>query len=136
MSLGCLYYFHTKVCLQVTSVGDLNHVGTSKLIFEANRWTGFCVMSFLPKDCSEQIMILHLCKSGECTTVLCFTIRGGDVKVSPPSCTWSIEGFLKGPLMCWIVTGLGCVFTLVLVRFSDVKKIPHHCNNLTLELFG
>ena len=34
--LGCLYYFHTKVCSQMTSGGDLYHVGPSKLICETN----------------------------------------------------------------------------------------------------
>ena len=37
VSLGCSYYFNTKVCSQITSGGDLCHVGTSKLISETNR---------------------------------------------------------------------------------------------------
>ena len=36
VSLGCFHYFHTKVCSQMTSGGDLCHVGTSKLICETN----------------------------------------------------------------------------------------------------
>ena len=43
---------------------DLCYVGTSKLICEADRRTGSCVMRFLPKVCSEQTIILHLCGSG------------------------------------------------------------------------
>ena len=35
--LGCCHYFYAKVCSQMTSGGDLYHVGTSKLIIEANR---------------------------------------------------------------------------------------------------
>ena len=124
VSLGCLYYFHTKVFLQTTSAGDMCHVGTSKLICEANRWTGSCVMWFLLEGRSEQTMIIHLRGSGEYTTVLCFSIRGGDPRVSAPSRTWSLEGFLEWPLMYWVITGLGCVFTLIQVRLSDVKKIP------------
>ena len=37
VSLGCFYYFYTKVCSQMTSSGDLYHAGTSRLISEANR---------------------------------------------------------------------------------------------------
>ena len=37
VSLGCCHYFYTKVCPPMTSCGDLYHVGTSKLISEANR---------------------------------------------------------------------------------------------------
>ena len=37
VSLGCSHYFYTKVCSQMTSDGDLCHVGTSKLISETNR---------------------------------------------------------------------------------------------------
>ena len=79
----------------MTSGGDLCHVGTSKLICEANRWTGSCVMRFLRFFRSEQTMILHLCGSGEYTTVLCFSIRGGDARVSALSRPWSMEGFLE-----------------------------------------
>ena len=45
--LGCLYYFHTKVCSQMTFNGDLYHVGPSKLICATNWWTGPCMMQFL-----------------------------------------------------------------------------------------
>ena len=79
----------------MTSGGDLCHVETSKLICEANRWTVSCVMRFLRFFRSEQTMILHLCGSGEYTTVLCFSIRGGDARVSALSRTWSMEGFLE-----------------------------------------
>ena len=54
---------------------DFRHVGTSKLICDANRWTGSCVMRFLPKGRSEYTMILHLCGGRKYTTVLCFSIR-------------------------------------------------------------
>ena len=37
VSLGCSHYFYIKVCYQMTSGGDLCHVGTSKLISETNR---------------------------------------------------------------------------------------------------
>ena len=60
VSLRCLYYFHTKVYSQMTSGGGLCHVGPSKLICDTNRWTGHCVMRFLPEGRSEQTMILHL----------------------------------------------------------------------------
>ena len=36
VSLGCLYFFHTKVCSQMTSGEDFYHVGSSKLICETN----------------------------------------------------------------------------------------------------
>ena len=36
VSLGCLCYFHTKVCSQMTSGRNLCQVGTSRLIYEAN----------------------------------------------------------------------------------------------------
>ena len=75
------FYLHTKVYLKIISGGDLCPVGTSKLICEANRWAGSCVMHFLPEGCPEQTMMLHLCGSGEYTTVLCFTIRGRDARV-------------------------------------------------------
>ena len=44
MSLGCLYYFHTKLCLQMIFGGDLYHVGTGKRICEADLWTGSYVV--------------------------------------------------------------------------------------------
>ena len=40
VSLGCSHYFYTKVCSQMTSREDLCHIGTSKLISDANLWTG------------------------------------------------------------------------------------------------
>ena len=107
--LGCLYYFHTKVCSQMTSGGDLYHVGPSKLICETNWWTGPCVMQFLREGYSEQTMILNLCRSGKYTSVLCFSIRGGDTRVPAPSPTWGVNGFLERSLMCWVIIGLGCV---------------------------
>ena len=103
---------------------DLCHVGTTKLICKANQWTGCCVMRFFPEGCSEQSMILHLCGSGEYTLVLCFSIRGDDGRVSAPFRTCSVEGLLERSLICWFITVLECVFTLVQVRLSDVKKIP------------
>ena len=57
-------HFHTKVYSRMTSSGDLYHVGPSKLIYETNRWTGPCVMRFLPESYSEQTMILYLGGSG------------------------------------------------------------------------
>ena len=104
--LGCLYYFHTKVCSHMTSGGDLYHVGPSKLICETNRWTGPCVVQFLAEDYSKHTMILHLCGSGKYTSVLCFSIRGGDARVPAPSCTWGVEDFLERSLMCSVITGL------------------------------
>ena len=53
VSLEYLRYFHTEVCSQIS--GDLYRAGTSKLICEANRWTGSYVMRFLLR------LILHLC---------------------------------------------------------------------------
>ena len=40
---------------------------------------------------------------------MCFNIRGGDARVTAPSRTWGVEGFLERSLMCWVITGLGCV---------------------------
>ena len=72
----------------MTSGWELCHVGPSKLICEANRWTGPCVMRFLREGRSEGTMILHLCESGKYTTVLCFSIRGGDARIPVPSRIW------------------------------------------------
>ena len=129
--LGCLYYSHNRVCLQMIYSGDLYHIGSSKLICEANRWTGSCVMRFLRKDCSEQDMIL--CGSAKYTTFLCFSIQGGDARVPAQSHTSSVEGFLERSLTCWLITVLSYVSILIQVRLSYVKKIPQHCNNFTLE---
>ena len=71
----------------MTSGGDLCHVGTSKLICEKTRWTGPCVMRFLPEGRSEQTIILHWCGSGKYATVSCFTTGGGDARVPAPSHT-------------------------------------------------
>ena len=107
--MGCLYYFHTKVCSQMTSSGDFYHLGPGKLICETNRCTGPSVMRFLPEGYSEHTMILHLCGSGKYISVLCFSIRGGDASVPAPSRTWGVEGFLERSLICWVILGLGCV---------------------------
>ena len=69
----------------MTSGEDLCHVG---------RCTSPCVIRLLLEGPSEQTMILYLCRSGKYTTVLCFSIRGGDVRVPAPSRTWGVEGFL------------------------------------------
>ena len=106
MSLLFTYYV---VCSQMTFSGDLYHVGPSKLICETNQWTDLCEMQFLPKDYSKQTMILHLCGSWEYTSVLCFSIRGGDARVPTPSHTWDVGGLLKHFLMCWVIRELGCV---------------------------
>ena len=50
VSLGCSYYFYITLCSQITSVGDLWHVGTSKFISKTNHWTGTCVIQFLPEE--------------------------------------------------------------------------------------
>ena len=105
-------------------MGTLCHIRTSKLIYEANQWTGSCVMLFLPERHSEQTMILNLCGSAKYITVLCFSIRGGDAGVSAPYRTWGVEGFLEGSLMCWVITGWECVFTMVQMRLKDIKKKP------------
>ena len=110
VSLGCLYYFHTKVCSEITSGGNLCHAGTSKLICETNRWSGSCVVRFLPEGSSEQTMILHLSESGKYTRVLCFSIRGGHARVPAPSLTLDVECFMERSLMCWVISGLGFVF--------------------------
>ena len=100
VSLGRFIISILKYDLQMTSGGDLYHVGTSRLMCEANRWTGSCVMRFLPEGRSKQTMILYLCGSGEYTTVLRFSIRGSDAMVSAPFRTWIVEIFLEWPLMC------------------------------------
>ena len=81
-------------------------------------------MWFLPEGRPKETMIHHLCGSGECTTIFCFSIRGGDGRVSVLSHSWNVESFLEWLLMRWVITGLGCVFTLVQVRLGGVKKIP------------
>ena len=68
MPLEFLYDLHTKACLQMTSDGNLCHVGTTKLICETNRWTGSFVMWFLQEGHSEHIMILHLCGDARVST--------------------------------------------------------------------
>ena len=83
----------------MTSGRDLCHAGPSKLICETNRWTVPCVMQFLPEGYSEQITILHLCGSGKYSTVLCFSIVGGDARIPAPSRTWGVEGSLGCSLM-------------------------------------
>ena len=93
VSLGCCYYFYTKVCSQMTSSGDLYHAGTSKLISEANWWTGPCVMQFLLEGRSET-MLHHWCGNGKYTTVLCFAIGGVDARI-PAHFTpgvWRVSG--------------------------------------------
>ena len=88
LSLWCLYYFHTRVCSQMTSGGDFCNIGISKLICEANRWTDSCVIRFLPEGRSKETNILPLYGSAKYTTILCFSIRGSDSRVPVLSCTW------------------------------------------------
>ena len=88
---------------------DLYHVEPSKLICETNRWTGYCVMRFLAEDYSEHTIILHSCGSGKYISLLCFSRRGDDASVPTRSRTWVVEGFLERSMMCWVITGLGCV---------------------------
>ena len=38
--------------------GDMCHMGASKLICQANLWTGPCVMQFLPEGRSETIILI------------------------------------------------------------------------------
>ena len=84
----------------MTSCGDLCHIGPSKLICETNRWTGTCVMRFLPEGNSEQTMILYLHGSRKYTTDLCFSIGGLNARIPAPSSTWGVEGFLECSLTC------------------------------------
>ena len=123
VSLGCSHYFYTKVCSQMTSNGDLCHVGTSKLISETNRWTGPCVIQFLLEGRSET-MLHHWFGSEKYPTVLCFGIGGGDARFPVPFPTWGLEGFWS---VLWCAESLqdwGVFFILVQVRLHDVKKIP------------
>ena len=93
MSLGCSHYFYTKVvCSQMTSGGDLCHVGMSKFISGTNRWTGPCVIQFLLEGRSET-MLHHWFGSEKYPTVLCFGIGGGDARFPVPFPTWGLEGF-------------------------------------------
>ena len=122
--LRCLYYFHTKVCSHMASAGDLYHVGPSKLICETNQWAGPCLMQVLAEGYSEHTMILHLCGSGKCTSVLCFSIRGGDARSLPHLAlgVWRVSWrvfWCAGSSPGWDV-----FLTLVQMRFNDVKKIP------------
>ena len=135
VSLGCSHYFYTKVCSQMTSNGDLCHVGSSKLISETNRWTGPCMIQFLPEGRWEA-MLSHWCESGKYTTVLCFGIGGGDSRVHAPFHTWGEEGFWSALCCAESLQDWGVFFILVRVKLRDVKKIPKHCNSLTLELVG
>ena len=112
-SLWGVYYFYTRVCLQMTFGMDLCHIGTSKLICVANRWTGSCAMMFLTEGHSKQTMTLNLWGRVKYITVLCFSIRGSDARVPAPSHTSVMEGFLEGSLLCWVITGWECVFTMV-----------------------
>ena len=98
----------------MTSGGDLCQVGTSKLIWETNRWTGPSFMRFLPEGPSEQTMILHLRGIGKYTTVLFFRIRGGDPRVPAQSRTWGVEGFLERSLFSDVLghQGVGVCFSL------------------------
>ena len=75
--------------------GLVSHVGTNKLICEANRWNRSCMMWFLLEGLSKQTTIHYLCGSGKYTTVLCFSIKGGDTRVPDPSPTWRVDGFLE-----------------------------------------
>ena len=123
VSSGCSHYFYTKVCSQITSGLDLCDVGISKLISQTNRWTGPCVMQFLPEVCSET-MLHHWCGSGNYTTVLCFGIGGGDARVPDPFHTWDLEGFWSALWCAESLQDWGVFFILVQVRLRDVKKIP------------
>ena len=124
MSLGCSHYFYTKVvCSQMTSGGDLCHVGMSKFISGTNRWTGPCVIQFLLEGRSET-MLHHWFGSEKYPTVLCFGIGGGDARFPVPFPTWGLEGFWS---VLWCAESLqdwGVFFILVQVRLHDVKKIP------------
>ena len=123
VSLGCPHYFYTKGCSQMTSGGDLCHVGTSKLISETNLWNAPCVIQFLPEGRSETA-IHHYCRSGKYTTVLCFSIGGVDARVLAPFCSWGVEAFWS---VFWCAESLwdwGVFFILVQVRLRDVKKMP------------
>ena len=122
VSLWRSHYFYTKVCSQMTSDGDLCHVGTSKLISETNRWTCPCVIQFLLEGRSETVLH-HWCGNEKYTTVLCFGIGGGDTRVPAPFQTWGVESFWS---VLWCVESLrdwGVFFILVQVRLRDVKKI-------------
>ena len=60
----------------MTSGGDVCNIGTSELIYEANRFTGFCVIRFLPACRSEETMIIYLYGSAKYTTVLMSVFPG------------------------------------------------------------
>ena len=108
VSLGCSHYFYTKVCSQMTSNGDLCHVGTSKLISETNRWTGPCMIQFLPEGRWEA-MLSHWCESGKYTSLV-FWHRWRWFQGPCPISHMRWGGFLERSLLCWVITRLGCVF--------------------------
>ena len=69
VSLWCFYYFHSKVCLQITFGGYSYRVKISKLI-----WKGL----------SLQTIIRHLCASRKYSSVLCLSIKGDGSRVFAP----------------------------------------------------
>ena len=74
MSLGCFYYFHTILCSQMTSGGDLCQTALwnkSMNCFLCCYW--------------GHVMNRHLCGSRKYNAVLCLSIRGDDARWCPIS---------------------------------------------------
>ena len=120
VSLVCSHYFYTKVCYQMTSGGDLCHVGASKLNSETNRWIDPCVIQFLPESRSGT-MLHHWPGNGKYTTVLCFGTCL--VKVMPGTLAHLTLGLLS----------VSETFYDVLSRY--VVEVCNSCNNSTVTVW-
>ena len=114
VSLGCSYYFCTKVCSQM---------------MEQVNWLVIQIYELVPAWYSfyrEVVSRLwYIISAGvESIPQSCFSIRGGDASVPAPFHTWSVEGFCS---VIWCAESLqdsGVFFILVQMRLRDIKKIP------------
>ena len=107
------------------------------LICEANGWTGFGVMGFYRKVVPNRkwsFICMGLEKILQSSGLLFYHKRKWFQGPCPISrFRWRrFPGTVSDVLHHQRVAV--CFYTLVQVRLSDVKKIPYHSNNLTLEL--
>ena len=136
------YSFHSFVLLYLFTNSELNtYMLYYPSISNKNRFNNSSIEIYPFTDqefwtiftWSISFPIIPLCGSEKCTAVLYFRITGGDARIPTLSPTWGKEGFLESSLITWSSQGCRVFVTMVQVRLSDVKKIPQHCNNLTLE---